>query len=71
MNLDRLAIVPSPRSLRDLPQRIHAQAGDAANALARGFRLDLRGSSLGDNRALIDYGNAVGQRIGFLQIVRR
>src|SRR5208337_5349391 len=71
VNLNRFAIFFHLRDPWNLAQGVQIEAGDAANPLARGLRLDLRRSSLGDDLSLINDGNAVGQRVSLLQVMRR
>src|SRR5258708_2339077 len=69
VNLDRLAIFFRIGHAANLPNAGNAQAGDAANTLAAGLRLNLRRSSVGDNLALIEDGDEFGGRVGLLEIM--
>src|SRR5450631_2878335 len=62
VKFDSIAIFSYFGHSRNLAQRIQAESGDAANALARSLRFDLRRSPLGNDFALVDDSDAVGKR---------
>src|SRR5271154_759155 len=70
MDLDRLAVLLRRTHAGNLKQGCHAELGDATDPFPAGLRLDLRRRAFGDDLALIDYGDAVGESISLFQVMR-
>ncbi len=70
MDLNCLAVLPGFGHAWKLQQARNAECRDAANALAAGLRFNLRRRALCDDLALIDYGDAVGESVGLLKVMR-
>src|ERR1700674_673991 len=69
MDFDRFAILFGRGYARNSKDAGNAQRRDTADSLAAGLRFDLCRGAFGDNLALMDYGDAVGEGVGLLKIV--